>query len=226
MLNLTPRRHYYFYFIIGVNLIFFVMLPLISFAQTTTPSPLPLQILPQTPQIQTPENSENNEDNLEPEPVATTTTPISTTTPVSHTDIPEPDPIYREQLEDILNQTITPTKPLTEPEKKPVTPIRVKPDKKPDTSSTTTSGTVEPRDDSSNANTTIPFERSTNGEANQFTPSNYYFPLDRLSPEVTYGLITASMVIGVIGAVLIVREPDIEVVPVWRPQWSESLLES
>ncbi len=53
---------------------------------------------------------------------------------------------------------------------------------------------------------------------NSFAPSNYYIPLDDLSPTMTYTLCFVAMVFGIAGSVLVIRDPK----PRVRRSWSQS----
>lgn len=138
---------------------------------------------------------------------ATTSTPVTTTPTVDdRSNVHKPD--NNKDLEDILNETLEPEKPIEE--------------------NTT---------DSENASTT-PVIGSTDLAApstdatainaqNSFIPTNYYTPLDNLSPEATYALSFIALLSGLIGAYLIIREPRTS--GDWAPApvlTRESLLES
>jgi hypothetical protein len=166
----------------------------------------------------------------EPAPQATTTDPVATTTPAdtrsnqSQRDTPRDNPVYQQTLENVLNTFIAPA----ETRRATTTPRRTTPRA---TSSTTTNATstatstATTTDDESDDNVTAPIGASTNGGSNQFAPNNYYIPFDRLSPEWTYGLSALAMVLGIVGATLILKSPAAEREVVWSPRRRQSLLE-
>ena len=159
-------------------------------------------------------------------PVATsTTTPAApaTTTPATPPEdpvvpvVPAPEdrntsqaPTINKGVEDVLNQILTPETPIKEnnpvktPAKATSTPALPTKNTKATTTATTTPA----------AGTT---NNSINGGSNSFAPNNYYIPLDNLSPEITYALSFVAMVLGIAGAVLIIRDPSKQSEAVWAP---------
>ncbi len=151
-----------------------------------------------------------------------TTTPAasaSTTSPTS-VEVKTGDPI-NPRVETILN-TVIPPKPA---------PTKVtRPSATTSATSTPVAGSTKPKNTTGTTNSTPEvtetFERTTNGESNAITPANYYTPLDNLTPESTYALSFVAMILGIMGAVLILKEPSES--PAWMPglKTQESLLDS
>jgi hypothetical protein len=152
---------------------------------------------------------------------ATTTTPEQQRENQSEQHKPTNDPTYDKNLEEILNQIITPAK---KPNEKPVE----RPNQKQIVVDQPRPATSTPATDQDQATTTPAgtFERTTNGASNQFAPTNYYIPLNNLSKEATYSLSALALLVGIAGAVLIVREPRTEQELAWSPGVPQSLLES
>jgi hypothetical protein len=155
---------------------------------------------------------------------STPTTPAEQREKQSEKDVPKNDPEYNQTVETILNQYIPPAPVVEEPKK--VTPK--KSTKSTTTAATTTSETATSTNEKQ-ATTTPAVTGTTNstinGNSNQFAPSNYYIPFDKLSPELTYGLSALAMVLGIVGAVLILKEPRTQEELVWSPQFSERSLQ-
>jgi outer membrane biosynthesis protein TonB len=136
-------------------------------------------------------------------------------------DQPRNDPEYNEDLESILNTSLPPAEePKKESSKKPfVEKTTTTSEKSVATSTATTT------DDSEATSTPAGgFTHTSNGASNQFLPSNYYIPLDSLSPESTYALSGLAMIFGIVGATLILRD-NREEEPVWIPAFSEQSLQ-
>ncbi len=138
-------------------------------------------------------------------------TASSTVTGTTSTTSPE----YNQSLDVILNENISP-KASTTPAKTistTTTPAPV---------STTTAGTIAPTD-SNNSKSTPATKAALDSQLIKVTNSllespastNYYVPLDNLSPEMTYILSAIAMLLGIWGAFLIIREPQEAVV--WTP---------
>lgn len=129
-------------------------------------------------------------------PVAASTTPAATTTPVlpppeDRTNTTPGDDINKE-AEEVLNTNLKPETPApAKPVKPSPTPV----------ASTTPAGTTDP------------VEPTIDGSSNSFSPNNYYIPLDNLSPEMTYALSFVAMILGISGAVLIIRDPRTKTAP-------------
>ncbi len=152
-----------------------------------------------------------------------TSTAATTTPAIPHGDIINPP------AEDILNTVIPP---------KAVEPTVTRPSATTSATSTPVAGSTKPKTPkkptAATSVTTAPvisdiieaFERTTNGESNAIIPSNYYTPLDNLTPESTYALSFVAMILGIMGAVLILKEPSES--PAWMPglKTQESLLDS
>lgn len=67
----------------------------------------------------------------------------------------------------------------------------------------------------------------SSGDANQYTPYDYYAPLDNLTPEETYGLSALAMLVGIVGTVMMLRDPRERAVRAWpSPLAGRSLQES
>ncbi len=169
-----------------------------------------------------------NEENTAPiAPRTSTTTPeaptsqTASTTPATNTStVRNGDPVNK-NVEDILNT------PTAQPKPTPITP---KATKKATTTPLISGTTNTPKDSADNSNqptnqTTEAFTRDTDGTSNQSIGSNYYIPLDTLSPSMTYSLSFIAMLLGITGAVLILRDTreSIEWVPGITGQ--ESLLD-
>ena len=157
----------------------------------------------------------STESTTTPAVVADTTTPQPQEAPATTTDViitpstkntPSNTPTYTKTLQNILNQ-------------KTNTILRTRTS----TSSVSTS---------TNATTTSAgtFNQITSGGSNQLFPTNYYAPLDKLTPRATYGLSALAMMCGIIGAVYVLREPKEKTVwavsPRTSPLLEQSLLES
>jgi hypothetical protein len=125
------------------------------------------------------------------EPQATTTQPTATTTKPVPTK-----PVINEDVEDVLNENLEPEKPIQV--NKPKTELPA-----------TTTATTTPV-----AGTT---GSDINGSSNSFAPNNYYIPLDNLSPAMTYTLSFIAMILGISGAVLIIRDPRTQTEKAWAP---------
>jgi hypothetical protein len=156
-------------------------------------------------------------------------TPVSSETTTSPTDTTVPpksapqngDPINQD-VENILNQIIAPQtikQPVT-PTETPKKPVKTTTTKKlTPTASTTINSTSTSTTTEAIGSLSGP---STDGSSNQFSPNNYYFPLDRLSPQTTYILSTIALILGITGSVLIIRsksatEEAVEEEEVWAP---------
>lgn len=154
-------------------------------------------------------------DILTPEPKATSTpvvqpaaTTTATTTQPAVPEEPEDrnqpkKPDVDEGVEEVLNENLKPETPIKK--NTPVKPLQ------PTATSTTptTTGTTTPA-----AGTT---GNDINGDSNSFSPNNYYIPLDNLSPAMTYTLSFIAMILGIVGAVLIIRDPRIQTEEQWAP---------
>ncbi|MBA3550592.1 hypothetical protein H0W32_00040 [Patescibacteria group bacterium] len=160
-----------------------------------------------------------------PNEPATTTPAVATstasTTPLISGELRTGDPINI-GAETILN-TVLP--PKNEPQK--VT----RPSATSSATSTPVAGSTKSKNTTGTTNSTpevVPeeFERTTNGESNVRTHANYYTPLDNLTPESTFALSFVAMILGIMGAVLILKEPSES--PAWMPglKTQESLLDS
>jgi hypothetical protein len=168
----------------------------------------------------------------EPTASSTPATPVATTTPEaqrtnqSQKDQPRNDPGYNRTLENLLNLFVEPEKPIKENAKKQPA-LNQKATTTPKAPAPKPSATTTSTDNDDDTATTTPagtFERTTDGGSNQFSPTNYYIPLDKLSPEITYSLSGVAMLFGIIGAVLILREPRMKEEQVWVPNFSEQSL--
>ncbi len=160
-------------------------------------------------------------------------TPVTATTTPQSGSLGNGDP-YNSSIEKALNTTITP-KPT--PKATTTTPVTAAPKKT--TTTTQPAKTTTTQTSKKSAATTTPvagttqddntsgtaFSRLIDGESNVAAPANYYVPLDTLSPEATYILSFIAMLIGVFGAILILKEP--RTAPLWVPglRAQESLLE-
>ncbi|MES2437347.1 MAG: hypothetical protein V4519_05055 [Patescibacteria group bacterium] len=116
-------------------------------------------------------------------------------------------------------QTAT-TTPVVEPKEEPKTveevlntviPPRDTPQKNPPTKSTI--GTTTPVAGSTDE---TPFQRLIGGITQGYSPTNYYSPLNSLSPMATYAFSFCAMVMGIAGAVCILRDP--REATVWAPE--------
>jgi hypothetical protein len=204
-----------------------VVAPLMGTSTGNQDSPQPAP--PVTTSTTTPAHPITNNDVASSTPVApATTTPDQARETQSEKDKPRDNPTYNQNLESILNQTIIPiatdTPAITKP--KPVSPPKslTLPQKPASTSiSTSTPATT---DNSTQATSTAGiFKRLGSGDSNQFAPSNYYIPLDTLSPDMTYGLSGLALISGIVGSMLVLREPRERLV--WVTKFPEqSLLES
>jgi hypothetical protein len=194
-----------------------------------SPQPAPPLHAPVNTSTTTPAHTTTNNDVASSTPAApATTTPDQARETQSEKDTPRDNPTYNQNLESILNQTITPiatdTPAVSKP--KPVSPPKslTLPQKPASTSiSTSTPATI---DNSTQATSTAGiFKRLGSGDSNQFAPSNYYIPLDTLSPDMTYGLSGLALISGIVGSMLVLREPRERLV--WVTKFPEqSLLES
>jgi hypothetical protein len=169
-------------------------------------------------------SSDNNTAVTAPSEATTTPEVVTPTTPSSSTQTNNEaaagaNQEYTQKLDSILNQSITPkTQPKPKTEKK-ATPITtgVKPS---NIASTSLNATTKA--------TTIPPDGTVKGAVDEFSNyapvSNYYVPLDSLSPEMTYSLSGIAMILGILGAILIIRDPQEAIV--WTPgiQTQEPLL--
>ncbi len=126
-----------------------------------------------------------------------------------------------------MNETLEPEKPIVEnkpkvipaPVKKPVDTVATE-----DENASTTP--VVGSTDQTDLGSPTTDETAITGQ-NSFLPTNYYTPLDNLSPEVTYALSFIALVSGLIGAFFIVRDP--KTTEDWAPApvlTRETLLES
>ncbi|MDQ3014785.1 MAG: hypothetical protein M3Q73_02905 [bacterium] len=129
--------------------------------------------------------------------VAATTTPVLPS-PEDRTNTTPGDDINKE-AEEVLNTNLRPETPAPAKPTKPSTTTPV--------ASTTPAGTTDP------------VEPTIDGSSNSFSPNNYYIPLDNLSPEMTYALSFVAMIVGISGAVLIIRDPRTKTAPAgnWVP---------
>jgi hypothetical protein len=141
-----------------------------------------------------------------PQTASTTATTI-TPTLEERSNVHEADTTT--DLEDVLNETLEPEKPIAEnnpkvietPAKKPVDNSKSN-DSDTNASTTPVIGSTDPTD----LGTPSTGETAIIGQ-NSFLPSNYYIPFDNLSPEMTYALSFIALISGLSGAFLIVREP-------------------
>ncbi|MDQ3076434.1 MAG: hypothetical protein M3Q63_00045 [bacterium] len=157
---------------------------------------------------------------------ATTTTPsiatsTASTTPLTSGEVRTGDPINI-GAETILNTVLPP---------KTESPKVTRPSATSSATSTPVAGSTKSKNTTGTINSTpevvpVEFERTTNGESNVRTHANYYTPLDNLTPESTYTLSFVAMILGIMGAVLILKEP--REFPAWMPglKTQESLLDS
>jgi hypothetical protein len=181
---------------------------------------------------------------VSPEPSTLATEPASTTPKAA----PRNGDQINNQVEDILNQIIIP-QPIhksvsdTDTSLAASTTSKLAPKDRPTPEATTS--TVTPKEnndkltaeDASTTATTTPIggtiNRNTDGDSNYFLPGNYYAPLDKLSPEATYGLSAIAALLGIVGVVLIIRDPHSVLdeeetwIPVGEPRFQpqEPLLE-
>ncbi len=130
------------------------------------------------------------------------------------------DPI-NQNIEDVLNTTIPPKEtPKKETAKATTTiPATTKPTNTPKTPAVTGTPIVKevPAVQDVISNTVqSAIDSLTGAQTTNYASSNYYSPLDRLSPQVTYALSFIAMIIGISGAALIIKNPRGR--EVWMPQ--------
>jgi outer membrane biosynthesis protein TonB len=176
------------------------------------------------PQTQTPAEPEPQNNSIpvlptlpvspEPAPVASTTPASETTATTTKPQATSSAPTLEEQTtvrkpkpnpeaEDVLNETLKPEKPI----KNNLVPRAT--------------STAAINETGTSTATTTPVGGTTgtiDGGSNSFSPSNYYIPLDNLSPEMTYALSFVALLSGLSGAFMIVREPRLRQKEAWAPR--------
>lgn len=114
------------------------------------------------------------------------------------------------------DQTPTPTPtPNSSPQPKKSPAVTPSPTPLPTPSPSSTSTPLSTSSNSTATSTAGSITTQPPG-SNQFSAADYYTPLDTLSSGATYGLAILAMILGIWGAVLIIREPGEQVL--WTPR--------